>query len=126
MESPPSKSTGQELVEKAVEAGLGLIPGVGGPLAVAFVYAVGRPFDRRMQTWLTELAEAVNEQATRPDAPTLDDLVNDERFVDAVITATRSAQRTHQRDKLTALRNAVLNSTLPGAPETDEQMVFFR
>jgi hypothetical protein len=46
--------------------------------------------------------------------------------VDAVVTATRSAQRTHQRGKLNALRYAVLNSTLPGAPDTDEQMVFFR
>jgi hypothetical protein len=126
MQPPPSKSTGREVVEKAIEAGIGLVPVVGSPLAVAFAYAVGQPLQRRMQAWLTELAEAVDELTARPDGPTLQELIDDERFVDAVITATRAAQRTHERDKLNALRYAVLNSTLPGAPDTDEQMMFFR
>jgi hypothetical protein len=90
MEPPPSKSTSRELVERAVEAGIGAIPGVGGPLAAMFSYAIGQPFERRNQAWLAELAEAVDELGARPNAPTLEDLVDDDRFVDAVITATRA------------------------------------
>jgi tetrahydromethanopterin S-methyltransferase subunit D len=39
--TPPSKSTSRELTEKAIEAGLSMIPIAGSPAAIAFAYAVG-------------------------------------------------------------------------------------
>jgi hypothetical protein len=83
--------------------------------------AVGRAHNRRMQTWLESLADAVNDMQTREDG------AEDERFIDAVVSATRAAQATHDEDKLTALRNGVLNTLGPKAPPTeDEQLRFFR
>jgi hypothetical protein len=38
--------------------------------------------------------------------------------------ANQSAFRNHKKEKIDALRNAVLNSCLPGAPEDDIQMIF--
>lgn len=40
MERPPSKKTSRELVEKVVEGGVSMVPIAGGPMAVAFAYAV--------------------------------------------------------------------------------------
>jgi hypothetical protein len=126
MERPPSKKTSRELVEKVVEGGVSMVPIAGGPMAVAFAYAVGRAHNRRMQTWLESLADAVNDMQTRGDGVDLDALAEDERFIDAVVSATRAAQATHDEDKLAALRNGVLNTLGPKAPTEDEQLRFFR
>ena len=46
--------------------------------------------------------------------------------MDAVVTATRAAHAIHHEEKLTALRNGVLNTLVPSAPTVDEQARFFR
>jgi hypothetical protein len=47
--APPGKSTGREVVERAVEAGLGSVPVVGNALAVAFVTALGWRLEERRE-----------------------------------------------------------------------------
>lgn len=123
MEKPPRKSTGREITEKVIEGGVGLVPVAGGPLATAFGYAMGFAYGRRMQTWMDDLADTVTRLENRPD---LDDLADNDVFVDAVVNATRAAQATHDQVKLEALRNAVCNSIGEDAPVVDEQARFFR
>jgi hypothetical protein len=96
------------------------------PAAVAFVYAVGRGYNRRLQAWLTQLAEAVEDLTNQAEGLDIETLGKNEDFLDAVATATRAAERTHQDSKIEALRNAVLNAALPTAPDTDTQMMFLR
>ena len=55
-----------------------------------------------------------------------DDLAENDAFMDAVVTATRAAHAIHHEEKLTALRNGVLNTLVPSAPTVDEQARFFR
>jgi hypothetical protein len=62
---PPGKSKGREIVERAGEAGLNFVPGVGGALAVAFVTAVSWQLNQRREGWLAELAEAVEDLRER-------------------------------------------------------------
>lgn len=124
MEKPPSKSTGREVTEKAIEAGLNVVPVVGGPLGVAFAYAVSLTYNRRMTKWLEGLAQAVDELTSEVDGMSLESLASNDNFIDAVATASQAAQRTHQETKIAALRNAVLNSALPGAPDADTQLIF--
>jgi hypothetical protein len=126
MEKPPSKKASRELVEKVVEAGVSMIPVAGGPAAVAFAYAVGQAHNRRMQVWLENLADVVADLQTREGGIDFDTLAEDDRFIDAVVSATRAAQATHDEEKLTALRNGVLNTLGPNAPTEDEQLRFFR
>jgi hypothetical protein len=127
MEKPPKKSTTRELVEASVGAGAGAVPLVGSPLAVAFAVAMGWTYNRRMTEWLDALAEAVDDlQHQSEESTSFEDLADDPAFVDAVVAATRAAQATHQKDKLDALRNGVLNASRPGAPGLDEQARFFR
>lgn len=126
MEKPPFKKASRELVEKVVEAGVSMIPIAGGPAAVAFAYAVGQAHNRRMQSWLESLADAVAELQTSDVDLNINTLAEDDRFIDAVVSATRAAQATHDEKKLTALRNGVLNTLGPNAPTEDEQLRFFR
>lgn len=126
MERPPTKKASRELLEKVVEGGVSMIPIAGGPVAVTFAYAIGRAHGRRMQLWLENLADDVAELQTREGGLDFDTLAEDDRFIDAVVSTTRAAQATHDEDKLTALRNGVLNTLGPHAPTDDEQLRFFR
>lgn len=51
-------------------------------------------------------------------------LAGNESFISTVFHATQVAVRTHQKEKLEALRNAVLNAARPGAPDDDLQLMF--
>lgn len=127
MDSPPEKSTAREIVEAAVEGAVGMVPIVGNPLAVALGLSMGWAYNKRMQAWLADLAHAVTELQEVSEAwSSFEDLAEDDVFVDAVIHASRAAQATHQAEKLTALRNGVLNSLGADAPAVDEQARFFR
>ncbi len=127
VKQPPKKSTKRELVEAAVEGAAGMVPIAGSPMAVAFAVAMGWTYNKRMTLWLDDLAKAVDDLQQQLDAPlSFEELAEDPAFIDAVVHATRAAQATHQQEKLDALRNAVLNSTLVGAPDVDEQARFFR
>ena len=114
--APPSKSTGREIVERVVEAGLGSVPVVGAALAVTFVTALGWRLEQRREQWFTGLAEAIDDLRERVDDFDFETLADNDLFVDAVVTATRTVEHTHQEEKISALRNAVLNSVAPEAP----------
>ena len=103
---------------------MGSIPVAGSVLSVAFVTAVDWRFKRRQDEWLTELAEAVETLRKQLGGISLETLASDDRFIDAVVSATRTVGHTHQTEKLNALRNAVLNSVADDAPDTDTQAIF--
>jgi hypothetical protein len=114
-------------MEGVVEGAVGMVPVVGSPIASLLAVAMGWSLGKRTNAWLDELAETVEEMRKRLDGqPTVDELVNDDVFVDAVVNATRAAQGTHQKAKRDALRNGVYNSLGPDAPAVDEQVRFFR
>jgi hypothetical protein len=122
---PPGKSASREIVERAAEAGLNFVPVVGSALAVALVTTLNWKLNQRREEWLEELAKAVQELGERADSIDIETLAENPMFVDAVVTATRTMEHTHQQDKLAALRNAVLNSALPRAPDADSQAILF-
>ncbi len=104
---------------------LNLVPVIGGAFAVALEQRLNAKVDRRRDEWLGELATGLEELRERFDGFDPDDLADNDTFVDAVMTATRIAARNSQREKLDALRNAVLNAAMPGAPDEDDQHRFF-
>lgn len=121
--SPPGKSAGRKIVERAAEAALGSVPLVGAALAVTLVTTLNWRLEERREKWFTELAGGVEELRQRMDGLSLESLVGNDVFTDAVVMATRTVEHTHQAEKIEALRNAVLNSATPGAPDADTQAV---
>lgn len=127
MDKPPKKSTTREVVEAGVAGAAGMLPIAGSPLAAAFQLAIGWKFGKRQADWLDNLAEAVDQLQRQAEEPlSFDELAENDVFMDAVVTATRAAHGTHQEEKLTALRNGVLNTLTSDAPKIDEQARFFR
>jgi hypothetical protein len=93
---------------------------VGNISASEFTYGIGggsvnnlldlvfpSPIAKRKDAWLEILAERV--QWLLNNGLTTENLQNNDKFIDAVIQATQIAIRTSQREKIEALKNAIVN-----------------
>lgn len=83
------------------------------------------PFQRRLDDWRRDITEKLNALYERGEL-SIEALSASEVFQTTLINATLAATRTHQEKKRRSLRNAVLNSALPGAPDEIRQEMFIR
>jgi hypothetical protein len=120
------RATAFEVVAKVGEAGLSAIPVVGGPIAGLLDAALAPALTRRKDAWLNRLCLAVTEMQGRFKGFDPRELGENETFVSTVVQTTILAMKTDQEEKLQSLRNAALNSVLPGAPDELEQSIFLR
>lgn len=79
---------------------------------------------KRLADWYEQLRVAINDLSQRIEGLTPEKLATDDQFVSAVLRASLSVVRTHQAEKLDALRNAVLNIAIGGETNADRQTVF--
>jgi hypothetical protein len=69
---------------------------------------LGNSLSKRRDEWLKTLAEKVQELLRKKNL-TVEDLQNNDKFIDAVFQATQIALRTSQKEKIEALKNAIVN-----------------
>lgn len=120
----PQKEPG-DYVHAAIKTALASIPkwwAASGAEIFAMVFA--SPIEKRRDEFLEDIAWVVRETATRVDDLQPEKLAQNEAFVSAVSYAARIAMSTHQRDKLDALRNAVLNVALSKTSDEEKHIVF--
>ena len=79
---------------------------------------------KRMSEWCEELRLRLNELSQKIDGLTPESLAGNDAFVSAFALATHAALRSHQAEKLEALRNAVINVAIGRAPSEDLQTIF--
>jgi len=121
--SPPPEEGASDLVRRVVNAAISAIPVAGGPV-VELMSILGSPVERRRLDWLTSLAEDLSRLKKQVADLTDQKLSENAAFVTAALQATQMAGRTHKKEKLEALRNAVLNVAAGSAPEDDIQAMF--
>jgi hypothetical protein len=121
--TPPDDSDRAHALKRIVEMGIAAIPIVGGPLQVSFQEAAGRKLAERREKWFAGLAVRLADLEER--LGDFDHLADEEVFFDAVMRATRIVDQTSRQEKIEALRNAVINSVAPGAPDADRQQLYF-
>jgi hypothetical protein len=96
------------------------VPGLDGLLEMI----ISPPLARRRSEWERDVVAAIrqleSERGIKPEQ-----LQDNPAFIDAVLTAFPLAVKTSQHAKRAALRNAVINAALPGAPEVAVQQMFF-
>lgn len=120
----PPKATHNDLEHTLGKAVISTIPGIGGFAAEFFSYYITPPLAKRQAKWLEQVYNNLILLAEKVENVTLEKLVQNEIFLTTLMQATPVAISTHQKEKLEALRNAVLNSSLPYAPEEDIQLMF--
>lgn len=118
----PSQTKG-DTVQAIVRVGLSIIP-PGAAIAELIDLVIQPALSRRRDGWLNDLAADVDKLNERPNAATLEQLSQNEGFVTVMLSASAAAMRTHQREKLNALRAAVINTALGLAPDEHTQLMF--
>lgn len=95
-----------------VRTGVGLMPGAGGLLQML----VSPPIEKRRVEWMQDINDRLV-KLEQEEGVDLGKLAEDDQFVSAVMRASHLAVQNHQKLKIEALRNAVLNVARGQAPE---------
>ena len=119
----PTATSGDTL-HTLTRAGLSAIPSLGGPAVEIFNAIFTPPLNKRKDAWIHSIAKSLIELEGKVDGFNLETLSKNEVFITTVTHATYTAIRNHHEVKLTALRNAVINSALPNPPDEDLQLMF--
>jgi|SRR5208283_1732355 len=119
----PPKSNWEDNAHLVARAGISCIPIAGGPALEIFSAIVSPSLEKRRQKWMEDVAESLRKLEAEKSI-SLEDLQTNEQFITIVMQASQSAIRNHQQEKLSALRNAILNSALPNPPEESLQVMF--
>ena len=121
VDNVPQEGFGDD-IHRGARMLISLLPG-GGAAVELFNRLLAPPIQRRRDAWLNGLAERIArlEQEGRVK---IDDLQQSDEFISTVMQASQAAVRNHQKEKLDALRNAVLNTALGQAPNDAEREMF--
>jgi hypothetical protein len=122
LEAAPGSTALDYGLAVASVAGL-LFPFVGA--GITLVDLVTAPLrDKRFKEWCEAIRLRLNEVSQKVEGMTPETLAKDEAFFSAFAQATQAALRTHQKEKLDALRNAALNVALGRETDVDRQQQF--
>lgn len=119
----PALEPDSEKAHRVARAALSGVPGLGGALVETFNALIEPPMTRRKTEWMEQVTEAINELYEK-GIVTESDLQENEKFFTTLVHASNVAIKNHEKEKLEALRNAVLNSALPDAPDDTWQQLF--
>jgi len=103
---------------------VGIVPLVGSPLTELVTAIFGSPVSKRRDDWLIYVVEGLEETKARLKDFAPENLKDNEQFISATLQATQIAIRNHQREKLEALRNAVLNTAIGINIDETVQLMF--
>jgi hypothetical protein len=112
-----------DAVNRVARATVAVIPIVGDAAAELLDAVFTPPLVKRQQAWRESMATAVERLRSEVKLDVAS-LSSNETFIDTVLQASHIAIRTSQEEKLKALRAAVFNAALPGAPEAALQQIF--
>ncbi|MEI7857181.1 MAG: hypothetical protein WCH85_06735 [Methanomicrobiales archaeon] len=123
LEEDLKPSTG-DFAHTGVRSGLSTAPFVGGPLAEFFAMIIAPPLEKRRDAWLIEIFTRLKKLEEEIDGFKIENLTKNENFISTLFYATQIAMRTHQQEKLEALKNAVINSISMPTVDENLQLIF--
>ncbi len=103
------QSNTRDVTNVAAQAGVGLIPIVGGAAAPIIAAIVAAPMEKRRADWFNRLAEGLDELRDRFEGFDPQELAENEDFVSAVYATTDAAMRASREGKRERLANVMLN-----------------
>lgn len=107
----PPKHNKDDLVHTVIKATLASIPVIGGSAAEFFQFFIQPSIEKRRNDWMENILNDLRELQNN-DQINFEELKNNEEFIDIVINTTKIAMSTAHKEKLDALRAALINSAL--------------
>jgi hypothetical protein len=118
-----NKTTNKDVAHSLVKGGLGAIPIVGSLASEIFSLIVTPPLEKRRAEWMNEIASKLKELEDK-NLLNINELKNNEQFIDVVLQATTHALKTSEKEKILAFQNAILNTAKGEAPEKATSQIF--
>lgn len=122
---PPKESIGDK-AHALAKAGISSVPipgaGIGAEL---FGWLVTPPLQARQQQWMNDVADDLKKLHDQKGID-IESLRDDPAFIDTLLNASRIAVATSDEEKRAALRNAILNSATPEAPDVIRRAMYLR
>jgi len=118
------KASAGDYVHTAVKGTIATIPLIGAPASEFFSLVIAPPLEKRRDMWLIEIHQRLQQLEETIEGFRVEKLSENERFTSSLLYATSVAMRTHQIEKLTALRNAVINSSLNISLDENLELIF--
>jgi hypothetical protein len=113
-------SKNSDIIYNGTKAATSFIPALG-PVAEFFIDSyIGPPATKRMRNFLDALVEELNELKSKIESVNFENPL----FQTTFMQACQIVSRTHGEQKLEALRNVVLNSSIPSPLEDDILAMF--
>lgn len=100
----------EDYAHAGVKAGLSCIPGIGGPISEFFSMVIASPVSKRRDEWIIAIHERLLKLEEKPEDFSIENLKENDLFISVFLYATTIAMRTHQKEKIEALKNAVINA----------------
>jgi len=120
-----NKTTGKDVAYTSVKAVLGTIPVLGSAAAELFSLIVTPPLEKRRAQWMNEVAERLKILEEKKNID-IQELIDNEIFIDTILQATAVAIKTSEQEKLEALKNAVINSVFVEDIDKTKTLMFLR
>ncbi len=116
----PPKEDIWDVSYKLTKAALSVAP----PFAEFYQVVIKPPFQKRMLNWMEIIAEECKKNETIRDDFKPENLINNDIFQSAFAQCSRIAVQTHQKQKIEALKNALLNTVIMIDLEENSKFLF--
>ncbi len=113
------KKTKGDYALSIAKAGLGSIPVIGAAASELLGIIVTPPLEKRRQKWMEEVGKRL--KSLEDKGYELEELKENEIFLDTVLSATQIALRNSNKEKLEYLKNAIINTAI--TETTDESLI---
>jgi len=121
--NPPKKSN-DDFIHSLIEATVGSAPAVGSFLSKFFVSVIAPPYEKRTKEWMGAVACKIQEIESSVERFNIENLQNNEQFLDAIYTTTRTAIATSSNIKKDKLLYALQNIALNNSPDMVSSAIF--
>jgi hypothetical protein len=118
-----NKDKKKDILYSLTKAGVGSIPIVGAAASELLQLIVTPPIENRRNKWMLEIGEKI-QQLENQDKIKIEDLSNNDLFIDVVLQTTQQALKTSQNEKIEYYKNAILNSAIGENPNISEIQIF--
>jgi hypothetical protein len=120
----PPKASKADVAHALAKGVISAVPLVGTPAAELFSLVVTPPLERRRAEWLNAIYDRLTQLQSEVQGFRIEALKDNPLFITTVMHATIAALRNHQKEKLDALQNAVVNSARGVDIEENLQLLF--
>jgi hypothetical protein len=117
------KPTSGDFLHAGLRGVIGMVPLIGAPAVELLSLLVASPLEKRREAWLKALGERLI-VLEKEEKINLQNLQNNDQFINIVIEATQISIKTSEKEKLKHLKNAIINTAIGQAPDEVKSQIF--